>query len=1205
MKTTRLFLLTMLLTFVGVSGMSAQEPYCAVDYGISYGYPSVTVTFYYDNQRSSWSRTVGVDEVRFPNLPSFVDYMTIVFDSSFADYYPTSTAYWFSALPAKARVRFEGWENLNTSQVTNMCGMFQSLGYCYDPTNEDESNYMVENFDLSYFDTSNVTDMSSMLNYVSGVDDLDISSFTIIPGADTSNMMANSEFRRITIPATAYRLADTAFEDTPFTGGRCELVCPHGFNPLNHVVNGNCESDDATSLWGHDYGNSNYQNGANTHFVEGEGYEHTRGIKVQDTDNSGDDWDATFYVYTPDHQWKTGEKFRFKMKVRADKAAKISVQAHTTPTGFLTYDIFDWSYDVTTQWSNIEYEGVVTSKQNNMQTIAFNLNVSKKANVYYFDNISWETIIDSQESFRWKGGRFIKVGMEAYAAMTDNGRDKILNFYYDDLKAFRSEEEGTTVYELNEEGYPGWRDENSDVTTVVFDSSFDKARPTSCFAWFDGFSSLTDIEGIENFHTDNVTNMAYMFAGCSNLEFIDLGNFVTTNTTDMYYMFSGCSSLTNLDVSNFVTSKVWRMDCMFQNCSSLTYLDVSGFDTSMNEGSNAMFSGCSSLTSLDVSNFDTAKSMYYVSMFKDCSKLESLDISNFTIPEQNVSYYMMSGCTNLKTLSVPATANRLDKRAFCNQQDGQTVGTAEVPCTLICPDGFTPDGAEQFDRHFTWKGGYFTKNQIYAVLSTDGKKMTFYFDENKNSRPNHYEKNWQSVGGNVKKVVFDRSFENARPTNCNSWFSSMSKLTSITGMEYLNTSYVTDMAQMFSMCTSLTNLDLSHFDTSKVTDMSNMFNYCRGLTSLDVSNFNTDNVTSMSGMFYVCSSLPTVDLSSFNTENVTNMNSMFVDCREMTSLDLSNFTFSYTTKTSFMLSGCSSLKKLAIPLSAGYLDYNACNNVGTSSKPCALIYPEEMYLVKDDYDTYFVWKGGYFAESQAYAVLTGEGDKTLTFFFDLEKNSREGTVYELNEDGAYPGWMYQKNYVANVVFDPSFADARPTTCNDWFFGMQRITHIEGLEYLNTSKTTSMNRMFRACYKLESLDLSNFVIPENATEQFMIYNESLKTLTLPETAYNFDSGAFEGVGTAEAPCILCYPDNLTLDKTLETNNYFVWKGGYFTDSPIGDVNGDGFVTVADVMMTVNYVIDGPLPGFNVKNADASGDGIVTVADVMAIVNIVMN
>ncbi len=143
-----------------------------------------------------------------------------------------------------------------------------------------------------------------------------------------------------------------------------------------------------------------------------------------------------------------------------------------------------------------------------------------------------------------------------------------------------------------------------------------------------------------------------------------------------------------------------------------------------------------------------------------------------------------------------------------------------------------------------------------------------------------------------------------------SLFSDFTNLTTIEGLEYLDTSKVTNMAQMFSYCPSLTSLDLSHFDTSKVIIMNSMFSSCPSLTSLDLSNFNTSNVMNMGHMFYDCKGLTSLDLSNFNTSNVTSMYSMFDGCSSLTSLDLSNFDTSKVTTMTYMFNNCSKLTSL-------------------------------------------------------------------------------------------------------------------------------------------------------------------------------------------------------------------------------------------------------------------------------------------------------
>ncbi|MCR5070009.1 MAG: BspA family leucine-rich repeat surface protein, partial [Prevotella sp.] len=171
---------------------------------------------------------------------------------------------------------------------------------------------------------------------------------------------------------------------------------------------------------------------------------------------------------------------------------------------------------------------------------------------------------------------------------------------------------------------------------------------------------------------------------------------------------------------------------------------------------------------------------------------------------------------------------------------------------------------------------------------------------------------WHSYYSSVKHVVFESSFSSARPEICYRWFYGMGQLQDITGLEYLNTSSVTDMSEMFCGCSGLTSLDVSGFNTSSVTDMSEMFSGCYGLTSLDVSGFNTSSVTDMSEMFRGCPGLTSLDVSGFNTSNVTNMACMFYVCKNLTNLDVREFKTSNVTVMNGMFSECIGLTSLDV-----------------------------------------------------------------------------------------------------------------------------------------------------------------------------------------------------------------------------------------------------------------------------------------------------
>ena len=699
------------------------------------------------------------------------------------------------------------------------------------------------------------------------------------------------------------------------------------------------------------------------------------------------------------------------------------------------------------------------------------------------------------------------------------------------------------AFALNEgDNAPGWYKPNADgdntniIKKVVFDASFANARPTSCYEWFYDCVDLTTIEGIEYLNTTNVTNMSGMFRGCDALTTLDISNFDTKNVTDMSYMFRGCDALTTLDISNFDTKNVTNMGWMFGSCHALTTLDVSNFDTKNVTDMNNMFSYNSALTILDVSNFDTKNVTDMSNMFYECKALTTLDVSKFDTKNVTDMSYMFSGCYTLTTLNVSnfdtknvtnmssmfsgcKTLTTLDLSNF-DTKNVQSMNTMffnnSALTTIYANDKFVTTackldgsmfagctnlvGAVPYDKNKKGKEmanyttGYFTykaPTETYAVFDEATNTLTFKRDNNKpdgafalnegENLPGWYKQNDDGSNANIiKKVVFDASFANARPTNCHLWFYGCKNLTTIEGIEYLNTENVTSMSLMFSGCSALTTLNLSNFDTQSVTNMTGMFSDCRALTTLDVSNFNTQNVTDMNNMFFNCSAITTLDIAKFDTKNVTDMSFMFCSDPALTTIYASDkFVTTACEVDENMFAECVNL--------VGAVPYDE-NKVG-----------KEMA----NYTT------GYFTDIaskvvESYAVFD-EATNTLTFKHDTKKPAG---AFALNEGENLPGWYkfddnnhsHNANIIKKVIFDASFANARPTSCYNWFYGCTDLTTIEGIEYLNTENVTNMSWMFSECSTLTTLDLSNFDT-KNVMEMSYMFGSCTKLKTLDVSSFN--------------------------------------------------------------------------------------------------------
>ena len=321
--------------------------------------------------------------------------------------------------------------------------------------------------------------------------------------------------------------------------------------------------------------------------------------------------------------------------------------------------------------------------------------------------------------------------------------------------------------------------------------------------------------------------------------------------------------------------------------------------------------------------------------------------------------------------------------------------------------------------------------------------------------------------GTIKHIVFDKSFSTYTPTSLYCFFERLTELETITGLEYLNTENVTNMGRMFYDCSSLTSLDVTHFNTANVTNMRYMFSSCSSLTSLNVTHFNTEKVTDMIFMFSSCSSLTSLDVTDFNTAKVTNMSSMFSSCLSLTSLYLTNFNTEKVTNMSSMFSSCQALT--TIYASSKFVTTQVSNSSGMFYKCEKLKGEEEWKNDKATDKTYAKIEGGYFSRA---IPRVKYADGTLTFFLTSKETLGENE-YELNSGANPPGWKTHCKEITKVVFDTSFANAKPTSCYQWFALCENLTQIEGIKNLNTEKVTNMAYMFYYCLNLSSLDVSGF------------------------------------------------------------------------------------------------------------------------------------
>ena len=832
---------------------------------------------------------------------------------------------------------------------------------------------------------------------------------------------------------------------------------------------------------------------------------------------------------------------------------------------------------------------------------------------------------------------------EMYVVKSSDG--STLTFYYDDLKSSR---EGT-VYEIDGDVWKnklldccgeGWV---KNITTAVFDDSFEDARPTSTSCWFFRLSNLESINYMDYFlNTSEVTDMSQMFCGCYDLNHLNVSNFDTGKVTDMEGMFSECMFLLDLDVSNFDTSNVTDMQGMFSNCEMLSNLNVSNFDTRKVTDMSGMFYESRTIKKLDLSSFDTSNVTDMGGMFYGCTSLDSLDISRFDVSKVEIFEDM---CLY--------------------------VGKEKDPCILTISEGF--DFRKDIDLsrdYFIWWSGYFRLlvsgshgPEMYVAKSTDGSTLRFYYDDLKSWRKGtvygvdewrnlqiqNSENSNTSWGDGITSVVFDASFKNARPTNTSYWFYFMTDLTTIENLEYLNTSEVTDMSYMFEECSSLSYLDLDTFDTGKVTDMRYMFAGCTGLESLGtggfdthnvtdmnsmfaccrsimgsmgVSGFDTSNVTDMGYMFLECSYVIEIDVSGFDTHNVTNMAGMFCDCTYLESLDVSNFDTRNVKSMEMMFALSCSLKDLDV---SNFDTRNVTNMNGMFA------YTILKSLDLSNFDTSNVTRAQSMFENCCELEVLDISNFNLSKASSLSHMctyvaSAEHPCllkvpenFDFREEIDFSGdyFMWQGGYFRlpsdELSVEPvSVLKGSPSTMaielknpsSKKYIGYQfkivlpegvsickkdngQYSYTQGNRYGNTQMMMNIREQNDGSYMVLCFSLSN--TPISGHEGAILSLDITSDGSLDDGSYE---GAIRGIkfSTTEDA------DALLPDATFKVN---------VSKYELGDVNNDGSVSISDITMAVNYILGKASDKFHASHGDMNHDGEINISDLSEMVEIILN
>ena len=653
------------------------------------------------------------------------------------------------------------------------------------------------------------------------------------------------------------------------------------------------------------------------------------------------------------------------------------------------------------------------------------------------------------------------------------------------------------------------------------------------------FQECSSLESISLVYIDtsSVTTFNLMFRDCKSLKRLDLSHFNTKSAQEMKEMFRRCQSLGYIDVSSFNTALVTTMHYMFYECSSLEYLDLSYFDTSQVYDMTAMFFNCIKLKVLDISSFNMKKIDDQGKVKGMLNSLKSLKYINIYNVKNTEDYIKDSLLKNIENLTICQKEDIIiNENAYynCCYYDISTNKCESYNYMLIYYDqdvsyenGFSNNADTEFASFR--KEDYFIINKNYTniidkenkLAISKGSKLEVYLKTSITSLENYFNVNNDPNAQYIKKVDLSHlDFSSIKSTS--NMFYRCSNLQSVYFSDIEMTS-LTDTNMMFYNCISLEYVELLYFNTSLVKNMGSMFEGCEKIEILDLSFFDTSSVNNMDKMFYGCKNLKYLDISTFNFESINKIEDIFYGTNNLYYLNLYNIKkYNGHLKNQELKSRenpivCQKEKIITQDNVIEDCCYFNTNNTTCESSNFIVLYFEKETI----YEKGFIGdnKGNKIREDEIDFIING--NHSIKYKGTDKLFIGKGKKIEIYFK---PGITYLEYYFS-VSIDPNmenvvsmdlshFNTSSVKNMSSMFYGCYSLKSID-LYDIDTSSVEDMNNMFKDCSQLETLDLS-FFDTSLVTNMDSIFNgcESLIYLDISnfnlEKIKNFKS-VFTGVG----------------------------------------------------------------------------------------------
>jgi surface protein len=331
------------------------------------------------------------------------------------------------------------------------------------------------------------------------------------------------------------------------------------------------------------------------------------------------------------------------------------------------------------------------------------------------------------------------------------------------------------------------------------------------------------------------------------------------------------------------------------------------------------------------------------------------------------------------------------------------------------------------------------------------------------------------------------------------WFFGTTSMTSIDVSNW-DISSMTSLRRMFST-TGLTSIDISSWDTSNIENMEGLFNNSESLATITgIENLDLTSLTNAGGLLERCASYVTgtFDFSWFTPPNVVITNSLFANT-EATSIDMSGGFAS--ANASFMFSNCTEL----VSINATNLDLSNATNTTRMFSDCSnltTITGHEDWVISSSTNANYM-----FTECAALTTLNSAGwtfgslVSAYAMFYNASSLANiDVSAWDMSTCTSV-GFMFGGNRnmsftnldLSNWTISPVSFGADTLNAMSWMFSYCINLSAVDLSGFNTSGVLQLNGLFYNCRSIGAIDVTGL--------------DTSNVVSMESAFYNLDGGTY--------------------------------------------------------------------------------------------------